>query len=130
MTLKCVSAKEVEKIIKSLKTKNLSGYDGILTKLLKISSGFTSSPLTYICNKSLSSGIFRDRLKYEVVKPLFKKGDKSNISNYMPISLLSSFSKVIEEIVYNKLQEHLKKHRILAEEQFGFREDSSTSKAI
>jgi hypothetical protein len=37
---------------------------------------------------------------------------------------------LIEKIVYNQLQEHLKKYSILAEEQFGFREDSSTSKAI
>jgi hypothetical protein len=37
---------------------------------------------------------------------------------------------VFEKIMYNQLQEHLKKHRILAEERFGFREDSSTSKAI
>jgi hypothetical protein len=99
MNLKFVSAKEVEKIIKSLKTKNSSGYDGISTKLLKMSSGFISSPLTYICNKSLSSGIFPDRLKYSVVKPLFKKCDKSNISNYRPISLLNPFSKAIEKIM-------------------------------
>jgi hypothetical protein len=130
MNLKSVSSKEVEKIIKSLKTKNSFGYDGISTKLLKISSGFISSPLTHICNKSLSSGIFPDRLKYAVVKPLFKKGDRSNITNYRPISLLSSFSKVIEKIMYNQIQEHLKKYRILAEEQFGFREDPSTSRAI
>jgi hypothetical protein len=96
MNLKFVSSKEVEKIIKSLKTKNSSGYDGISTKLLKISSCFISSPLIYICNKSLSSGIFPDRLKYAMVKPLFKKGDRANISNYRPISLLSSFAKVIE----------------------------------
>jgi hypothetical protein len=73
MNLKFVSSKEVGKIIKSLKTKNSSGYNGISTKLLKINSCFISSPLTYICNKSLSSGIFPDRLKYAVVKPLFKK---------------------------------------------------------
>jgi len=34
-----------------------------------------SSHLTHICNKSLSSGIFPDHLKYAVDKPLFKKGD-------------------------------------------------------
>jgi hypothetical protein len=37
MKLKFISSKEVENIIKSLKTKNSSGYDGISTKLLKIS---------------------------------------------------------------------------------------------
>jgi hypothetical protein len=51
MNLKFVSSKEVENIIKSLKTKNSSGYDGISTKLLQISSSSISSPLTYVTNR-------------------------------------------------------------------------------
>jgi fructose-1,6-bisphosphatase/inositol monophosphatase family enzyme len=69
-------------------------------------------------------------LKYAVVKLLFKKGDKSKIFNYRPISILSSFSKVLEKVMYNQLQEHLNKYSILAEEQFGFRSDSTINKAI
>ena len=69
-----------------------------------------------------------DRLKCAVVKPLFKKGDKSNISNYRPISILSSFTKVLEKVMYNHLQEHLNKYSVLAE-QLGFRTDSTTNKA-
>ena len=61
---------------------------------------------------------------------LFKKGDKNNTSNYRLISILSSFSKVFEKAMYNQLQEHLNKCNILSEEQFGFRTDSSTNKAI
>ena len=53
-----VSTKEISKIIKSLKWKNSHGYDEIPTKILKISLPFIISPLTYICNKSLSNGIF------------------------------------------------------------------------
>jgi hypothetical protein len=124
INLQFSSSKEVENIIKCFKPKNSSGYDGISTKLLKISSSFISLLLTYICNKSMSSGIFPDRLKYAVVKPLFKKGDRSSIS------MLSSFSKVFEKVMYNRLQRHLCKYSILAEEQFGFRADSSTDKAI
>jgi hypothetical protein len=45
-------------------------------------------------------------------------------------SILNSFSKVLEKIMYNQLQEHLNKYSILAEEQFGFRSDSKTNKAI
>jgi hypothetical protein len=62
-------------------------------------------------------------MKYAVVRPLFKKGARSStrIFNYRPISILSFFSKEIEKIVYNQLQEHLKKHSTLAEEWFGFR---------
>jgi hypothetical protein len=92
--LKLSSSKEVEKIIKSLKSKYSTGYDGLSTKLLKIRSSLISSPLTYICNKSISLGIFPDHLKYAVVKPLFKKGGRSSIANYRPKSMLSSFSKV------------------------------------
>jgi fructose-1,6-bisphosphatase/inositol monophosphatase family enzyme len=67
--------------------------------------------------------IFPDRLKYAVVNPLFKKGDRSSIANYKPISMLSSFSKVFEKVMYNQLYEHLSKYSILAEEEFGFRAD-------
>ena len=55
------STGETEKIIKSLKTKNSCGYD---IKILKFSAPFIISPLTYICNKSLSSGFFPDILKF------------------------------------------------------------------
>ena len=65
---------------------NSHGYDEISTKVLKISSPFIISPLTHICNKSLSSGIFPEQLKYSEIKPLFKKDNKLNISNYRPIS--------------------------------------------
>jgi hypothetical protein len=47
------------------------------------------SPLTYICNDSFAQGIFPDRLKFAVVKPILKNGDKYEPSNYRPISLLS-----------------------------------------
>ena len=130
INLKSSLTKDVENVIKSLKPKNAYGYDGISTKLLKISSAFIISPLTYICNKSISLGIFPDRLKYAVVKPVFKKGDRSNITNYRPISMLSSFSKVFEKIMFKQLQDHLNKFKIIAEEQFGFRTDPTTDKAI
>jgi hypothetical protein len=93
INLNSILTKEIENIIKSLKPKNSSGYDGISTKLMKLSFPFIISPLTHVGNKSLFSGIFPGCLKYAVVKPLFKK---SNISDYRPVSILSSFSKVLE----------------------------------
>jgi len=92
--LKNTSSKEIEKIINSLKIKESSGYDDVSTKLLKISAPFISSPLSYICNKSMLSGTFSTRLKYAIVKPKLKKGHKENIASYS--SLLTSFSKVFE----------------------------------
>jgi hypothetical protein len=110
--LKFTTTKEIENIIKSLKPKNSHGYDEIPTSLVKTSSVYITSPLNHICNKSLSSGIFPRGLKYAVVKPLFKKGDRSCISNYRPRSLLTSFSKVFEKVIYNRLLEHLNSNSI------------------
>jgi hypothetical protein len=69
--------KEIENIIKSHKSKNSCGCDKISVKILKVSSPFITAPLNYICNRSVLSGSFPTRLKYSVVKPLFKKGDKN-----------------------------------------------------
>jgi hypothetical protein len=42
-------------------------------------------------------GIFPSRLKFSTVKPIYKRGDKSNMTNYRPISLLISFLKIFEK---------------------------------
>jgi Notch-like protein len=65
------------------------------------------SLLTYICNRSLAQGIFPDRLKFAVVKPIYKNGDRYESTNYRPISLLSSFSKVFERLIFKRLYEHI-----------------------
>jgi len=75
------------------------------------------------------SETFPTRLKYAIVKPLLKKGDKENVANYRPISLLTSPSKVLEKIIYDRLLKHIETNNILAVEQFGFRTSSSTEKA-
>jgi hypothetical protein len=61
------STHEIEGIIKSLKAKHSYGYDEIPTTILKVSAPFISSPLTYIVNKSFSSGIYTTRLKFSVI---------------------------------------------------------------
>jgi hypothetical protein len=79
MKLKYTTPKEIEKIVKSLKSKNSHGYNRIHTKILKISTPFITTSLTYIhtvCNKSLSSGIYSSRLKFSEIKPYIKKVKK------------------------------------------------------
>ena len=66
----------IEKIINFLNTKNLYGYNKISTNILKISSPYISSPLNYIYNKVLVTGLFQSCLKYSEIKPLYKKGHK------------------------------------------------------
>jgi hypothetical protein len=64
----------------------------------------------------LVSGNFPDRLKYAEVKPLFKNGDKTDPSNYRPISLLTSFSKIFEKIIYRRLYKQICENNTLANE--------------
>ena len=70
-------------------------------------------------------GTFPTRLKYAIVKPLLKKRDKENVANFRPISLLTSFSKIFEWNMYDRLSKHIETNTILAVEQFGFRISSS-----
>jgi len=62
MKYKYTSTQEIEKIIKSLKSKNAHGYDGVSTRILKCSAPYISSPLTYIFNKALEKGVYPTRL--------------------------------------------------------------------
>jgi Notch-like protein len=93
------STGELWNINKSLKTKNSCSYNEIPIKILKTSALFLISPLTYTCNKSFSLDIFPDRLKYSIIKPIFKNRDKLITSNYRPIFLLTSFSKVFGKLI-------------------------------
>jgi hypothetical protein len=76
------------------------------------------------------SRVFPDRLKYSVVKPVHKKDSRRNPANYRPISLLTSFSKVLVKAHYNRLTEYLSNNNLLVENQFGFRKGYTTDDAI
>jgi hypothetical protein len=75
ITWEYVSTGEIEAIINSLRNSSSAGYDEITTRLLKKISRYIVSPLTYICNSSLRTGVFPNRLKYASVTPIYKKGD-------------------------------------------------------
>ena len=86
--------------------------------------------MTHLINKSIHQGIFPDDLKIAKVFPVYKSGDKSNISNYRPISVLSFFSKVFEKIVYNHVIDFINTNNLLTKQQFGFRKHHSTNHAV
>jgi hypothetical protein len=121
---------EIEKIIKSLKLSNSCSYDEISVKILKLSCSYICSPLTKLCNVTLSTGIFPDYLKYSEIKPFYKSGNKDRMDSYKPVSILPSLSKIFEKLILHRLIQHFNDHHIVANEQFGFRQNYSTDKAI
>jgi hypothetical protein len=123
-------ASEIVSVVKSLKTKTSAGHDNIPVDIMKLAINHTASILSKIVNKSFTEGKVPNLLKIAKVSPVFKSGDKSIISNYRPISVLPSFSKIFEKLVYNRLMNYLNKYFVLSKNQYGFRSNYSTSLAI
>jgi Reverse transcriptase (RNA-dependent DNA polymerase) len=83
-----------------------------------------------IVNISFKLGKVPDLLKTAKVCPIFKDGCKKSFENYRPISILPSFSKIFERLVYNRLYKYIDKHCILSPKQYGFRAGHSTNMAL
>jgi hypothetical protein len=130
MNINPVSGEEMVSIISKLKFKNSSGYDGITNKLIKLSSQLISKPLTYIVNKSLIMGVNPRRLKYAVIKPVHKRGEKTDVSNYRTISIVTRFAKIFEMVIFRRLNDHVVTHKILSPQQYGFQKGLSTEDAF
>ena len=68
---------------------------------------------SYLVNLSFTIGEFPSLCKIATVIPLFKKGDPFDCSNYRPISLLSTFSKIFEKCVYKRVYSFLEKNNLI-----------------
>ena len=105
----------------ALKTNKSPGNDNLHVNVIRKLYHELKIPLMNIFSLSLKKGIFPEKMKIAKVSPIFKKGDKSILSNYRPISVLPCFSKILERIMYNRLYIYLAENNILFNKQFGFR---------
>ena len=69
-------------------------------------------------------------VRNDATVPLFKNGKREEPTNYCPISILSSFSKIFEEIIYRRQISSLNKHNVIQKTQYGFQKNVSTNHAI
>ena len=130
MFINPVNEAEVIRIIKLCKPKDSMDYDDISMWVLSRIAPQVVKPLVHIFNLSFSTGIFPSEMKIAKVIPLIKNGNKSDFSNYRPISLLSQFSKILEKIFNERLQQFLNANNILSNSQYGFRAHMSTVHAV
>ena len=82
--------------------------------------------MLYIFNYSLQSHEIPEQWKTAIISPIFKKGDRSKPENHRPVSLTSSFSRIFESIVSEKMLSYLLGNGILTQYQFGFVPGKST----
>ena len=128
--LKLATESEILDIASSFQSEKAVGFDKIPMSIIKQSINAISQPLTHIINLSITHGIVPDEMKIARVIPLFKAEDRDVFTNYRPVSILPSFSKFIERIVYNRFLEYFNKYNILSDKQYGFRKNHSTSLAL
>lgn len=130
LCLSQINMKTNETIIKSLKPKTSAGLDEFSAKLLKHCSKALIQPLVKIINLSLIQGHFPSALKRSKVYPKLKNGTHTDATNYRPIYLVKTFSKVVEKVVLKRLMHHCDLHNILTDNQHGFITGRSTTSAI
>lgn len=121
---------EIISTIASLSNSPAVGSDGVTASVIKSSSILIAPHLAYIFNLSFSQGVFPNRLKNAIVIPVYKNGPPTDPSNYRPISLLTSFSKILEKLFHNRLVLFLNKNNVLHDKQFGFTKGKSTTDAL
>ena len=125
-----VSKAEILRIIDSLPNKKSSGYDQIDNILLKEIKEQIAPALCILFNRSISEGIFPDSMKMAEVVVLHKGKERDLCTNYRPISLLITVSKILEKVVYSWTYNFLNDTNQIYDSQYGFCAKHSCEHAV
>ena len=117
-------------LLANLDTTKSVGSDGISAKMLKCTAASICSPLTSLCNLSISTGVFPSGWKQARIVPVPKGTNKTSPSGYRPISILPVVSKVIERHIKAIIIEHLERSAPISPKQWGFISSKSTISAL
>ena len=72
--------------------------------------------MSYIFNLCIERGYWPEALKKaEIIPIIHKSGDKAQMTNYWPISLILNFAKIFKRIIHNRLSNFLNKKNVLAD---------------
>ena len=112
---------EVLNIVHDLNGNASPGYDELPVSTLKLCIHTIAPILSLLINSSFDHGYFPCELKKAKVTPIFKSGAADLVSNYRPISVLPSLSKVYEKAMHNRLYNYVCSNNILIPNQYGFR---------
>ena len=130
MNFRFVGVNEILSLINSLNSNKSSLVLGVNTRYLKDALTILQIEFTHLINECLDNAIMPSDWSIGTVSPIPKNGLSHAMSDYRPISVLPSPSKIIERAVYNQLIYHLESHGLLDGRQHGFRKDHSTCTAI
>lgn len=125
-----LTKEEVGKLISDLNTKSCE-LDTVPTHILKSYLNDLLPNITTLVNLSLQQGVFPEKFKTAIVRPLLKKaGLELTLSSYRPVSNLSFLSKLIEKAVLLRLNAHVDAHDLLPKNQSAYRRFHSCESAL
>ena len=116
--------------LQNLNVSKAAGIDNISAKYLKMAAPAISQHLTKILNLSIKTGTFPDSLKKAKVTPIYKKGSKTDVNNFRPISVLPTLNSVFERHVSSCMTKFLDEYNLIYELQSGFRRLHSCQTAL
>ena len=125
-----ITRKELIETIESLVPKASCGYDLLSNRMIKKEKIKFCNLTLELINETITNGVFPEALKIAKVIPIYKKGDKSNMNNYRPISLLPVLSKIVEKILNKQITAKLDEYHLIDDNQYGFRSEHSTEDAV
>jgi len=125
-----ITQQEVIDTLKSLKLGKAAGPDMINNRILKELSQQLAHPLSHLFNKSIETGKVLSQWKLANVCAIFKKNDPTIASNYRPISLLSTISKVLERIIHKHVLNFFISNNCITPLQSGFIKNDSTTNQL
>ena len=101
--------------------------NGISGKFLQLISIEISFSLSRLLNNLFQLGVFPDSWKIAHITPIFKRvGSKNSKTNYRPISILPTLSKVCESIIHERLLSHCTHYNLITERQAAYLKGDST----
>ena len=115
----------VEKMLSKLKSHKAPGPDGITARVLKQLSTTIAPILCNIFKVSYESSQIPEEWRQANVVPIYKKGDRTDPSNYRPISLTCISCKLMEHVIASNIMQHGDNHNILFPLQYGFQRNRS-----
>ena len=119
----CLSNTSEEKVLiimANIESSKAAGIDKLPGRFFKDGANILAKPISALCNLSISQGVFPNACKVAKLKLIFKKGKKTDPSNYRSISLLSSISKISERVIHEQTNAFLSDEDIFYNCQSGF----------
>ena len=124
----CSSHEIIDATISNLNLNKPTTFNNIPAKIIAEHKDICSQYLLQFYNNCISESNFPTQMKHADITPVYKKDEKTDKKNYRPVSILSTFSKIFERLIYQDLNQYMNKK--LSPYLCGFRKGYNTQNCL